>query len=125
MRNRIKAVIFAAAIAMVGSLAARAESLCGQRINDAKHQTVVSCVDYDKFRALIPGFPLSGTETQALVEPVAYSAVAVRVTFKRGEETVSLLAEPYMQPDGRRRAMVRIPGTDWSLAGVQVLREVE
>lgn len=125
MKHRITGIIVAAALALAGSLIARAESICGHQIHDARHHTVISCVDWDKFRALIPSFPISGSETQALVDPSNQSAVAVRVTFKRGDETMSLLAEPHLQPDGRRRAMVRVPGTDWSLVGVQVLREVE
>jgi hypothetical protein len=95
---------------------------CGIQASTATAEYYTSCVDFDKLRELT-GMPASGKYTQVFVDPRNQSAVAVRVTAKRGEETLSYLAEPYTQPSGRRVAAVVFADMDWETVGVQVLVE--
>lgn len=125
MRQRIIGIILAAVIALVASLAFGQDqkpTACGVQASTSAADYYTSCVDFDRLRELT-GMPASGKYTQVFVDPRNQDAVAVRVTAKRGEETLSYLAEPYTQPSGRRVAAVVFAGMDWESIAVQVLVE--
>lgn len=117
--------MISAAIALVASMAFGQESrptACGIQASTATADYYTACVDFDRMRELT-GMPASGKYTQVFVDPRNQDAVAVRVTAKRGDETLSYLAESYTQPTGRRVAAVVFGGMDWETISVQVLVE--
>ncbi len=104
--------------------------ICGTTFERDGATVTVSCIDFDEL-ARITKIPMSGKVTQFLIEPrnqdaygaaVFADAYGAAVVAKRADGTMFLKAEPiYIQPDGKKRAMIMLDGFGWTIEHLQVL----
>jgi hypothetical protein len=108
---------------LAGACIARGESICGKtEQNPTAHIELiqVSCVDFDRLRAVAPGYPWpAGRVTQVLVH--VRDGDAVRVTVDGVVKFADLVRDAW----GRLVALVQFGGMDHEAVAVRVYRAVD